>query len=103
MVKKYLTACAALLMLATASVDAQTLYAGIGRISPSSWGETNGTEGRIVSFDLSDPSTFTGEFCRDVIGEYDIEVALYKLAGAHFIEPGVCGQDLLGHGHRSSH
>lgn len=75
MVKKYLTACAALLMLATASVDAQTLYAGIGRISPSSWGETNGTEGRIVSFDLSDPSTFTGEFCRDVIGEGEMFTA----------------------------
>ena len=75
MVKKYLTACAALLMLATASVDAQTLYAGIGRISPSSWGETNGTEGRIVSFDLSDPSTFTGEFCRDAIGEGEMFTA----------------------------
>lgn len=68
MVKKYLTACAALLMLATASVSAQTFYVGTGRIT-SSWGEANGTESRILSFDLSDVSAHTGEFCAgDALG-----------------------------------
>lgn len=69
MVKKSLTVCAALLMMAAASMQAQTFYVGTSTLG-SSWAETNGSQSRILSFDLSDVSTHTGEFCAgDVIGE----------------------------------
>ena len=40
--------------------DGTTAYAGTGYIT-SSWAAENGYQGRIVTFDVNDPSTFTGE------------------------------------------
>ena len=76
----FLTACIGAALTVPVSTQAQTAYIGL-KTMPSSSSGFEGWNGRMFSFDLTDPATVTGEYCVIPTDESSME-DFYIKAGA---------------------
>lgn len=74
------SACVAAALAVSTGAQAQTAYVGL-RSMPSSSSGLEGWEGRMISFDVTDPATITGEYCKIPTDEAMME-DFYIKAGA---------------------
>ena len=74
------SACVAAALAVSTGAQAQTAYVGL-KSMPSSSSGLEGWEGRMISFDVTDPATITGEYCKIPTDEAMME-DFYIKAGA---------------------